>query len=138
MIPNAVRPHKTDSNVIPKELGIYISKTECKYRYQINTDVIKNFKCAFCLSMLNSVVEKSKSCKKQKPYIAAPIIPEVLSLLMANAIRIGILTIPKIIPKPCTILFTSSCLIYLNLSLHKIDLIRVLFYPFCKITQIYS
>jgi hypothetical protein len=27
MIPN-VRPHKTDSNVIPKELGIYISKTE--------------------------------------------------------------------------------------------------------------
>jgi hypothetical protein len=57
---------------------------------------------------------KSKSCKKKKPYIAAPIIPE-LSLLMANAIRIGILTTPKIIPKPCTILFTSSCLIvYLN------------------------
>jgi hypothetical protein len=65
MIPNAVRPHKTDSNVIPKELGIYISKTEVSKRYQeINTDVIKNF-CVFCLSMLNSVVEcrKSKSCK---------------------------------------------------------------------------
>jgi hypothetical protein len=36
-------------------------------------------------------VEKSKSCKKQKPYIAAPTIPEVLSLLIANAIRIGYL-----------------------------------------------
>jgi hypothetical protein len=61
MIPN-VRPHKTDSNVIPKELGIYISKNGGTRYQEINTDVIKNFKCAFCLSMLDSVVE----CRKVK------------------------------------------------------------------------
>src|ERR1035437_5259710 len=41
--------------------------------------------------------------------MAAPMMPEVLSLFIARAIRIGIETIPKRIPNPCVRLLTNSC-----------------------------
>ena len=55
--------------------------------------------------------KKQKPGKKQNPYIAAPITPLILLPFSAKAIKIGLLTMPKIIPKPCTILFTISFLI---------------------------
>jgi len=52
--------------------------------------------------MLKAVVErgKSKKLQKQNPYIAAPITPGVSLLFIAKAIRMGMPTMSKIIPKP--------------------------------------
>jgi hypothetical protein len=67
------------------------------------------FQCVFCLCMPWNV-EKWKVVKNKAIYCGPNNSSHILAF-NGSAIRIGILTTPNIIPKPCTILFTSSCLI---------------------------